>query len=117
MKIYNNYTYDMCFKLICYYKATTEMFDRTLTDERSMYDKTEAFVDSNNTVRKLSNKNAINTYKKVLEIANSFRISSDLFNKEYKNQLKLNHFSAQDWIEQYNLLCKNGEMDIILRCL
>ena len=30
-----------------------EMFNRTLTDERFMYDETKRFVDSNNTVRKI----------------------------------------------------------------
>lgn len=36
---------DIYFLLHCLYNAKTELYDRTLTDMRSRYDPTEAFID------------------------------------------------------------------------
>ena len=44
----NNYE-DIYFLLHCLYNAKTELYDRTLTDMRSRYDPTEAFIVSWNT--------------------------------------------------------------------
>ena len=60
---------DICFKLTCYYIATTELYDRSLTDERRVEDNTEAFTYSDPRIRRLSNKNAILTYKMIQTIA------------------------------------------------
>jgi hypothetical protein len=90
---------DICFKLTCYYIATTELYDRSLTDERRVEDNTEAFTYSDPRIRRLSNKNAILIY---------------VFNRSYKEQLKrCGNLSAQGWIDKYNFLCENGEMDFI----
>ena len=40
----NNYE-DIYFLLHCLYNAKTELYDRTLTDMKSRYDPTEAFID------------------------------------------------------------------------
>lgn len=110
---------DICFKLTCYYIATTELYDRSLTDERSQYDKTEAFIYSDPRIRRMSNKNSILTYKMILTIAeHKFGISRLAFNRNYREQLKrCCNLSAQGWIDQYNFLCENGEMDFIEECL
>lgn len=110
---------DICFKLTCYYIATTELYDRSLTDERRVEDNTEAFTYSDPRIRRLSNKNAILTYKMIQTIAEyKFGISRLVFNRSYKEQLKrCGNLSAQGWIDKYNFLCENGEMDFIEECL
>lgn len=109
---------DICFKLACFYMTITELFDRALTDERSKNDPTEAFVDSNLTIKNLSKENAFFTYKTLSKIAESkFKIPPHIFYKNLKKQIKINKFSAQGWINQYNFLYENGEMDFIRRCL
>ena len=57
----NNYE-DIYFLLHCLYNAKTELYDRTLTDMRSRYDPTEAFINAYN--KKWSDWYAINLYKK-----------------------------------------------------
>lgn len=107
------YVEDICFKLTCYYMAETELYDRTLTNDRSKYDNTEAFI-CNPTDRALSNKYALLIRKRITDIAeNRFGISKDVLYKEFKNQIRIKKFSAQGWINQYNFLCENGEMDFI----
>lgn len=109
---------NICFKLTCYYMAITELFDRTLTDERSEYDQTKAFIYSTPIVRRLSNRYAYLTYRTITKIAKSkFKIPSYIFHENFKKQTKINHLSAQGWIDQYNFLCENGEMDFIKECL
>lgn len=109
---------DICFKLICCYMTITELFDRALTDERSKNDPTEAFIDSNPTIKNLSKENAFFTYKTLSKIAKSkFNISPHIFYENLKKQIKINKLSAQGWIDQYNFLCENGEMDFIKECL
>lgn len=39
---------DIYFKCICFYQAMTEIYDRRLTDKRSQYDETEAYVTGDN---------------------------------------------------------------------
>lgn len=104
---------NICFKLACYYMAITELFDRTLTDKRSKYDKTEAFI-CNGTDRSLSNQHAAYRFKYITKFAeNDLKIPHQIFIKNFRNQIKINHLSAQGWIDQYNFLCENGEMDFI----
>lgn len=104
---------NICFKLACYYMAITELFDRTLTDKRSKYDKTEAFI-CNGTDRSLSNQHAAYRFKYITKFAeNDLKIPHQIFIKNFRNQIKINNLSAQGWIDQYNFLCENGEMDFI----
>ena len=86
-----------------------------MTDERRVGDNTEAFIYSDPRVRRLSNKNSILTYKMIQTIAEyKFGISRLVFNRNYIEQLKrCGNLSAQGWIDQYNFLCENGEMDFI----
>lgn len=53
---------DVYFKYHCFYNAQTELYDRTLTDERDKYDPTSAFIGSCGEIRSLSNLNATLTY-------------------------------------------------------
>ena len=81
-----------------------------MTDERRVEDNTEAFTYSDPRIRRLSNKNAILTYKMIQTIAEyKFGISRLVFNRSYKEQLKrCGNLSAQGWIDKYNFLCENG---------
>lgn len=53
-------------KAKCFYYAKTELYDRELTNIRSLYDPTEAYVEGEN--KKLSNKYALNLYLKIKQI-------------------------------------------------
>lgn len=52
---------ELYYKVRCYYNAQTELYDRTLTDEREPWDNTSAFI-HNGYIRKLSNEYAIYLY-------------------------------------------------------
>lgn len=94
------------YKLCVYYHAKTELFDRELTDLRSPYDPTEAYLDSIN--MKISNAHAMKTREFIQKVGNEF----GLFNRRFNdfNHLRL---SAQGWIDEYNRLVDAGEMDFI----
>ena len=95
------------YKLCVYYQANTELFDRTLTDLRSPYDPTEAYVQGRE--RSLSNENANRIRRLVNEVAIGIPAhikSRGLNDGKYR-------YSAQDWIDEYNRLVDAGEMDFI----
>lgn len=82
------------YKLACLYMGLTEMYDRSLTDERSRFDNTEAFV-GNQHIYHLSQvyscyvrKSIINTY---------FVMWSDVREEIKKHR----RYSAQQWIDEY----------------
>ena len=82
------------YKLACLYMGLTEMYDRSLTDERSRFDNTEAFV-GNQHIYHLSQvyscyvrKSIINTY---------FVMWSDV-REEIKKHCR---YSAQQWVDEY----------------
>jgi len=90
MSMYRNVTH---YYYACMYMAKTEMFDRTLTDLRSPFDKTEAYVidhASNN----LSNRYA-SMLRKELPIS-----LMDL----RKTIRKHRSYNAQQWIDEYKRL-------------
>ena len=94
------------YKLCVYYHAKTELYDRTLTDLRSPYDPTEAYIDGD--IRKYSDAYAIKVRNFVLSIKKEL----GLFNH---NLSDFNHYrySAQKWIDEYNSLTDAEEMDFI----
>lgn len=99
---------DLWYKLCVYYHAKTELYDRTLTDLRSPYDPTEAYI-QNGIERRLSYANARNIRQFINEMAIgiSEHIKSGSLNaNKYR-------YSAQDWIDEYNRLVEQGEMDFI----
>lgn len=82
------------YKLACLYMGLTEMYDRSLTDERSRFDNTEAFV-GNQHIYHLSQvyscyvrKSIINTY---------FVMWSDVREEIKKHR----RYSAQQWVDEY----------------
>lgn len=98
------------YKVRCYYNAKTELFDRSLTDEREPWDNTSAFV-HNIYVRKLSNEYAIYLYrfcKRVLiqELHTSF-------NHNTWASINNNKYKSQYWIDEYERMKSNGELDFI----
>lgn len=102
---------DVYFKYHCFYNAQTELYDRTLTDERDRYDSTSAFIGSCGEIRSLSNLNATLTYdwcKKQIE--EKTKIQFDV--EQWKNSVKRYYnLSAQGWIDLYNHLVETGEYD------
>ena len=98
------------FQLLCYYHAKTELYDRSLTDMRSPYDKTEAYI-GNMSVRSLSNKYAMSLYQQISKIADHYNLK-DYIDKQDRFGNKM-HYSAQGWIDTYNTLKEHGELDWI----
>lgn len=98
------------YKLCVYYHAKTELFDRKLTDLRSPYDPTEAYMVGE--ARKISNVYAMKIREfvyKIISEAGQFNCRVNDF-----NYLRL---SAQGWIDEYNRLVDAGEMDFINKYL
>lgn len=101
--------YDFWFKLWCYYKAKTELYDRTLTNMRSPHDSTEAFVTGK--IRGTSCSYAFDLYNKCRLIADENGKKD--FKKYFKQPDNQFRFSAQGWIDMYNHLLENGELNFI----
>jgi hypothetical protein len=97
---------NLWYRLCVYYHAKTEMFDRILTDLRSPYDPTEAYIDAKN--RKYSDAYAV----KVRDFVLSIKKELGLFNCNL-NDFNHYRYSAQKWIDEYNRLTDAGKMDFI----
>ena len=85
---------------ICY-MALTELYDRTLTSQRSPYDSTEAFV-TDSYSRSLSNKHAITLSRKLHISQIRKTINSSLL-----------YMSAQWYVDMYYRLRESNELDFI----
>lgn len=97
------------FKLCCYYQATTESYDRELTDMRSPHDETEAYIIGEN--RKWSTAYSSEQYRNIMDIAAKLMIPESIIKE---NGMSCGcRFSAQGWIDQYEYLVSIGEMDFI----
>lgn len=102
---------ELYYKVRCYYNAQTELYDRTLTDEREPWDNTSAFI-HNGYIRKLSNEYAIYLYgfcKRVL----SSQEPHQKFDYNMWKSTNNNRYKAQYWIDEYERLKSNGELDFI----
>lgn len=102
--IFNN----IYFKMHCLYNAKAEMYDRTLTDMRSRYDPTEAYIPES--VRHLSNSNAYRVYLfcvNEIERVTKKSFDSRLWRDSVRGYQCL---SAQGWIDLYEYLVTNGEV-------
>ena len=80
----------------------TEIYDRRLSDLRSEYDPTEAFVPAN--LNRYSNYNAIKLRNKIIESGISY---IDL-RQEIGKHL---NYSAQKWVDEYKRLWKKEGED------
>ena len=97
------------YKLCCFYHAKTEIYDRWLTDLRSPYDPTEAFIDGG--IRSFSNRYATYIRIQINNIAKYYGLTS--FTLRDLIDVRYSHYSAQRWIDEYNRLKEIGEMDFI----
>lgn len=99
---------DIYFQFHCLYNASTELYDRTLTDMRSPYDPTEAFIYER--YKSLSNANAKRTYDKCINgIENIIHKSFEY--KRWKNCVRQYfNLSAQNWIDIAEHLYESGKI-------
>lgn len=100
---------DVYFKYHCFYNAQTELYDRTLTNERDRYDATSAFIGSCGEIRSLSNLNATLLYdwcKKQIEEKTKLQFDVEQWRNSVKRYYNL---SAQGWIDLYKHLVEIGE--------
>lgn len=90
---------DLTYSLACLYMGMTEEYDRLLTDMRSRYDPTEAFLYCNK-IRSESNRYAVFVRNKIMK---DYCISW----KEMQNEIRRhNNYSAQHWVNEYERIWK-----------
>lgn len=99
---------NLWYKLCVYYHAKTELYDRMLTDLRSLYDPTEAYIQGS-VERSLSYANA----RKIRRFVDDMAMGIPEHIKHFGLNANKYHYSAQDWIDIYNKLVADGEMDFI----
>lgn len=88
---------NLSYMLACLYMGATEEYDSSLTDERSRYDPTEAFIDSYyNDIRSYSHKYAIGLRHKIME-EYGVSIWKDIHSEIQKHS----NYSAQNWVNEY----------------
>lgn len=87
---------NLSYMLACLYMGATEEYDRSLTDERSRYDPTEAFPAYYNYMKSYSNRYAIRLRHKIMEEYGAC-IWKDIQNEIRKHS----NYSAQNWVNEY----------------
>lgn len=110
---------DIYFKFVCFYQALTELYDRGLTDERSPYDKTAAYVEGRSReYKRYSNWYAERLYNQVVEyIRNITNRPFDM--RRWKKAIR-QRYSTQGWIDVFERFkSENDEiiMDMIEKIL
>lgn len=95
------------YKLLVFYHAQTEKFDRGLTELRSPHDPTEAYIIGNN--RERSTRYALYMRHFINDAADGLGIPKDI----RRMTGSMYYFSAQRWIDEYDRLSANGEMNFI----
>lgn len=104
---------DIYFLLHCLYNAKTELYDRTLTDMRSRYDSTEAFIDVwiNGWNRRRSNWYSKKLYDKCVKCI-ELKTRGHFIHRHWKECVwKYKGLSAQEWINLYQQLIKENKYD------
>lgn len=100
---------DIYFKFVCFYMAMTELYDRSLTDDRSPYDKTEAFITEK--IKGNSEWYAEKLYGCMMEyIWHKTKTPFDI--ARWKKQTD-KRYSAQGWIDMFEYFKKEKD-EIIL---
>lgn len=99
---------DLYRKMVLFYYAKCELYDRTLTDKRDRHDKTCAFLE-NPECRKLSNKYAISLRENIKQwYMDRFQMIFD--NKKWLiAQNQLSAMKAQYCIDVCNYYLENGD--------
>lgn len=102
---------DIYFLLHCLYNAKTELYDRTLTDKRSRYDSTEAFINHYDGSRKFSDWYAKRLYIKCVKCI-EWRTRKPFDYIRWSDCVrKYFNLSAQGWINLYQQLVKDNMYD------
>ena len=101
---------ELYYKVRCYYNAQTELYDRTLTNEREPWDNTSVFI-HNGYIRKLSNEYAIYLYRFCKRML--IQESHQRFDYNMWKSTNNNRYKTQYWIDEYERLESNGELDFI----
>ena len=87
---------DVYYKAACIYQAVTEMYDRRWTSERAPWDPTEAFITSPI------------AYKYCMLFARDLRenlvMTYHVEWKLVKEEIRKYHYTAQEWINEYERL-------------
>ena len=93
---------DLLYTLACLYMGMTEEYDRSLTDMRSRYDPTEAFLYCNK-IRVESNRYAAFVRNKIMKVMKDYCILW----KEIQSEIhRHNNCSAQHWVDEYERIWK-----------
>lgn len=105
----NNNVDDLYFKILIFYNAKTEMYDRSLTDMRSPYDHTEAYIIGE--LRSRSIRYACRLYSVLKQY---IEMRTNKFNICLWNTLKIkyNYYSAQKWIDIFNYFHNENDNDM-----
>ncbi len=109
-------TEDLYFKYHCFYNAKTELYDKSLTDERDKYDPTSTYIGYTTITRSYSNSYAYSLYlwcRRNIEHKTKKPFDSNLWKECIKKYFNL---SAQGWIDLYEHLVENGDMEFISDC-
>lgn len=92
-------SFNLPYELACLYMVMTEEYDRFLTDVRSRYDQTKAFLYCNE-IRSGSNRYAAFVRNKIVK-------EYCIMWKEIQSEIRRhNNFSAQHWVDEYERIWK-----------
>ena len=92
-------SFNLLYRLACLYMGMTEEHDRSLTDMRSRYDPTEAFLYCNK-IRSESNRYAAFMRNKIMK-------DYCILWEEIQNEIRShNNYSAQHWVDEYERIWK-----------
>lgn len=92
-------SFNLQYRLACLYMGMTEKYDRSLTDVRSRYDPTEAFLYCND-IRSESNRYAAFVRNKIMK-------DYCILWKEIQSEIRRhNTFSSQNWVDEYERIWK-----------
>ncbi len=90
---------NLAYSLACLYIGMTEKYDRSLTDVRSRYDQTEAFLYCNE-IRSESNRYAAFVRNKIMK---DYHIPWKEIHDEIRRH---NNYSVQNWVDEYERIWK-----------
>lgn len=108
---------DIYFKFVCFYQAITELFDRGLTDERSPWDKTEAYILTQREKEWSAwySKKLYNCIREYIWRKTEYPFDIERWRKEIRQR-----YSAQGWIDVFkHFKSENDEiiMDMVEKIL
>ena len=97
----NIHHYDtLMYKLACLYMGITELHDRLLSNKRSRWDPTEAYIDG--AIKSFSNKYAVEIRNKIME---EYQVPWNEIQKEIVSHCRYN---SQRWVDEYKRIWRIG---------